>query len=346
MNLNPTQPEPDNWDAFVEARGGHLLQTSRWGRLKRLFGWQDQVVALSRRDEITAGALVLFRPLPLGLGTVAYIPRGPVVDWSDEAQVEALMQTLDEAARARRAILLKLEPDSPDSPSLRQRLLQLGFRSSPQTVQPPRTIIVDLNGTEEELLARMNQGTRRKIRLAGRKGISVRRGNASDLASFNELMRVTGQRDAFGVHSPDYYQRVFELFAPDHAALLMASYEGKDVAGLMVFAWGRTAIYLYGASSNEERERMPNHTLQWEAIRWAREQGCTTYDLWGIPDADQAELEAQFEGRHDGLWGVYGFKRGFGGRIVRAVGAWDRAYQPLGYKAYTLYTRWRGGGEG
>jgi peptidoglycan pentaglycine glycine transferase (the first glycine) len=346
MSLIPSRPDPDTWDAFAEAQGGHLLQTSRWGRLKRSFGWQDQIVALSDGGRFTGGALILFRPLPLGMGSIAYVPRGPVVDWSNEAQVEALMEALDEAARAHRAVLLKLEPDSLDTPLLRERLSQLGFCPSPQTVQPPRTIVVDLSGTEEELLARMNQGTRRKIRLAARKGITVRRGDISDLASFNALMRVTGQRDAFGVHSPDYYRQAFELFAPDHAALLMASYEGKDVAGLMVFAWGRTALYLYGASSNEERERMPNHALQWEAIRWARERACTTYDLWGIPDADEAELEAQFERRHDGLWGVYGFKRGFGGRVVRAVGTWDKAYQPLGYRAYTLYAKLRRGSEG
>jgi peptidoglycan pentaglycine glycine transferase (the first glycine) len=154
-------------------------------------------------------------------------------------------------------------------------------------------------------------------------------------------MQVTGSRNAFGVHSAAYYRRAFELFAPDHAALLLASYEGQDLAGLMVFALGETAWYFYGASSNAERERMPTYALQWEAIRWARERGCTIYDLWGIPDEDEATLEAQFQTRSDGLWGVYGFKRGFGGTIARSVGAWDRVYNPLLYAMYSTVVRSR-----
>ena len=102
----------------------------------------------------------------------------------------------------------------------------------------------------------------------------------------------------------------------------------------MTLALGKRAWYLYGASSNEERERMPNYAVQWEAIRWARERGCTEYDMWGIPDVDEATLEAQFQHRQDGMWGLYGFKRGFGGSIWRAVGAWDKPYKPLLYAGY------------
>jgi peptidoglycan pentaglycine glycine transferase (the first glycine) len=98
---------------------------------------------------------------------------------------------------------------------------------------------------------------------------------------------------------------------------------------------------MYGASSNEHRDRKPNHALQWEAIRWAKSRGCATYDLWGIPDEDEATLEAQFQKRHDGLWGVYGFKRGFGGRVYRSVGAWDRVDNPAIYTAYRLAVRQR-----
>jgi lipid II:glycine glycyltransferase (peptidoglycan interpeptide bridge formation enzyme) len=132
---------------------------------------------------------------------------------------------------------------------------------------------------------------------------------------------------------------VFEGFQPDHAALFIASYAGRDLGALMAFRLGESAWYLYGASSNEERDRMPNHALQWEAMRWARENGCKTYDMWGIPDEEEAVLEAQFETRHDGLWGVYGFKRGFGGRVWRSVGAWDRVYNPLLYQVYQIAVR-------
>jgi peptidoglycan pentaglycine glycine transferase (the first glycine) len=113
---------------------------------------------------------------------------------------------------------------------------------------------------------------------------------------------------------------------------------------LMVFAQGKRAWYLYGASRSAHREKMPTYMLQWEAIRWAKSKGCQVYDLWGIPDADEETLEAQFSKRSDGLWGVYRFKRGFGGRVTRTMGAWDRVYNPVLYRLYNLVIRLRGFG--
>ena len=107
----------------------------------------------------------------------------------------------------------------------------------------------------------------------------------------------------------------------------------------MVFAVGDSAAYLYGASSDEERQRMPAYAAQWAGLRWAKARGCTSYDLWGIPDATEEELEAGFTDRQDGLWPVYRFKRGFGGEIKRTVGAADRVYNKL---LHRLYVRRRG----
>jgi lipid II:glycine glycyltransferase (peptidoglycan interpeptide bridge formation enzyme) len=234
---------------------------------------------------------------------------------------------------------------------MRERLLALGLVESPQTVQPPNTILIDIDNPQGEVennddpaLRRMSGSTRRKIRQAYRKGIEVRRGGADDVDAFARLAEVTSERNEFGVHSADYYRHAAELFAPEHATLLMASYEGVDIAGLFAFALGRMAWYFYGASSNRERNRMPTYALQWEAIRWAREQGCTVYDLWGIPDADEEMLEAEFQQRQDGLWGVYGFKRGFGGEVMRTVGAWDLPLRPLLYRLYALAMRRRQNG--
>ena len=150
-------------------------------------------------------------------------------------------------------------------------------------------------------------------------------------------MQLTAQRDNFGVHEPQYYRAAFEIFAPQHAALFMAEFDGQPLAGVMAFACGQQAAYLYGASSNEERQRMPSYAAQWAAIQWANNQGCHTYDMWGIPDADEAELEGKFTDRKDGLWPVYRFKRGFGGQIRRTVGAADRVYNRTLYRFY----RWR-----
>jgi lipid II:glycine glycyltransferase (peptidoglycan interpeptide bridge formation enzyme) len=185
----------------------------------------------------------------------------------------------------------------------------------------------------------MKQKTRYNIRLAEKKGVTTRLGTAADLPAFHGIMQVTGQRDRFGIHALAYYHAAYELFAPAQVALIVAEFEGKPLAGVMVFAWGETAAYLYGASSDEERQRMPAYAAQWAAMRWARAKGCTIYDLWGIPDAPEEELEAQFTGRTDALWPVYRFKRGFGGEIRRVVGAADRVYNPLLHRLY----RWRRG---
>jgi peptidoglycan pentaglycine glycine transferase (the first glycine) len=159
------------------------------------------------------------------------------------------------------------------------------------------------------------------------------------------MMQVTGGRDGFGVHSLEYYRRAFELFHPAGACeLLVAEFEGKPLAALMVFAHGRRAWYVYGASNDEERNRMPTYLLQWEAIRWAKARGCEEYDLWGVPDENEETLESNFESRNDGLWGVYRFKRGFGGEIRRAAQALDRVYNPLLYKLYLWRMAGREGG--
>jgi lipid II:glycine glycyltransferase (peptidoglycan interpeptide bridge formation enzyme) len=333
--------DPAAWDRFVKAKQGHILQTSHWGTLKSAFGWDHEIVMIGEHSGIISGAMVLFRSVPLKLGVIAYIPRGPIVNWQDEQEVKSLFGALDYVARDRRAALLKIEPDIEDTPDARKQLRALGFRPSPQAVQPPRTAVLDILGTDDEILARMNQGTRRKIRTAEKRGVVVRQGGKRDLESFSALTEMTGERDSFNVHSPDYFRAVYDLCEADYGALFIASFGGKDLGGVMVFAVGRRAWYLYGASSNEERERMPNYALQWKAIQWARARGCTQYDLWGIPDEVEETLEAQFQDRSDGLWGVYGFKRGFGGQVYRSVGAWDRVYNPAIYTAYRLAVRYR-----
>src|SRR5688572_7230946 len=156
------------------------------------------------------------------------------------------------------------------------------------------------------------------------------------------MMQTTGSRNEFGVHEPAYYEKAYDLFVPNgDAALILAEHEGDALAGIMVFAKGKTAWYLYGASSDVKRNLMATYGVQWAAIQWAKKRGCIEYDLWGIPDEDEATLEAQFEQRSDGLWGVYGFKRGWGGKVVRSAGTWDKVYNPLVYAAYKLALRWR-----
>ncbi|HQE92075.1 MAG TPA: peptidoglycan bridge formation glycyltransferase FemA/FemB family protein [Anaerolineae bacterium] len=320
---------PEVWDAFVAAHpAGTILQTSRWAQLKATFGWDWEIVTLD--DIPSGGALVLYRPLPLKVGTIAYIPRGPLVDWNNAPTVTTLFEVLSTAARRHQAWALWLEPELLDTPAAQAQLRELKLQPARRTIQPPRTIIVDIAPAEDVILAQMRSKTRYNIRLAERKGVTVRAGTVDDTAAFYALMTETGNRDTFGIHSEAYYRRVFELFLPaGEAALLLAEVEGELVAALVVFALGAKAWYLYGASSDRHREKMPPYALQWAAIRWAKAHGCTSYDLWGIPDYDEETLEAQFTARNDGLWGVYRFKRGFGGQIVRCVGLWEQALHRL-----------------
>jgi lipid II:glycine glycyltransferase (peptidoglycan interpeptide bridge formation enzyme) len=330
--------------SFPEA---HILQTRAWGDLKSAFGWKAVYVTTSRADGPPGqlGAQVLFRRFPLGL-TIAYIAKGPVggeAALADPACWDALWQEVDSLCRKQRAVFLKLEPDqfetriAPAQASVDARLAPpRGFRASLQTIQPRRTLVVDLSGDEEQVLSRMKQKTRYNIRLAAKKGVVVH--PSMDLDTFYRLMMVTGERDMFGVHSREYYQRAYELFQPrDECIMLAAEYQGEPLSALMAFARGRRAWYFYGASGNAHRERMPTYLLQWTAMQWARARGCLSYDLWGVPDFDESFLEAHFSERSQGLWGVYRFKRGFGGELMRSCGSWDRVYNPA---LYTLY-RWR-----
>jgi lipid II:glycine glycyltransferase (peptidoglycan interpeptide bridge formation enzyme) len=276
----------------------------------------------------------------LRLGTLAYIPYGPLLDWHDSAQRDALLAAIDATARRHRAAFLKIEPGHDiDVEPLRHA----GFRPSAQTIQPPATIIIDLDD-EDTMLKRMNQGTRRNIRKSEKFEVVVRQGARADVDSFNAMLDETGERQAFGVHVPRYYERAYDLFVPSgDAVLLMGSYNGLDLAGMFIFKLGGQAWYLYGASRQQEKQRMASFAVQWAGIQWAKQQGCTTYDLYGIPDESEAVLEATFQQRNDGLWGVYRFKRGWGGRVERSIGAWDRIYSRPIYALYQVALRLRGG---
>jgi lipid II:glycine glycyltransferase (peptidoglycan interpeptide bridge formation enzyme) len=314
-----------DWNQFLSQHpNAHILQTGEWGELKSAFGWKPVRIITGN-----FGVQILLRKLPLGF-TIGYIPK-PVI--SNRSVSEQLWKEIDAVCRKHHAIFCKLEPDSWDQQFI---IHHSSFILSKHNIQPPRTLIVDIRGTEEQILAKMKQKTRYNIRLAEKKGVTVRAWD--DLSAFHQMMRITGERDRFGVHAYEYYKLAYELMHPKQMCeILVAEYEGRPLAALFV-AWnGKRAYYLYGASTDDERNRMPTYLLQWEAMKWARARGCEEYDLWGVPDEDEQTLEANFEKRHDGLWGVYRFKRGFGGELKRAAQAIDQVYNPLLYWGYLKF---------
>lgn len=325
---------PSEWDAFISHfPTPHILQTTPWGQLKTDFGWQ--VVHVASPD---CGAQILIKRILPGIN-FAYIPKGPIGEnW------EQLWSEIDAVCRTRNCVFLKVEPDgweSDDSRSLGGHFQPTSsFIQSQQSIQPVRTLLVDITGEETQILGRMKQKTRYNINLALKKNVVVK--PYTDLGAFYTLMEITSQRDQFGIHSLAYYQRAFELFdGRDLCQLLVAEFEGVPISALMVFKVENRAWYFYGASSDAHRDMMPNYLLQWEAMRWAKSQGCREYDLWGVPDADLDTLEKNFASRTDGLWGVYRFKRGFGGELRRSAGSWDRVYSPFLYRLYSFWLKYR-----
>ena len=323
-----------HWDAFVSAStGGHLLQSWGWGELKANAGWYPVRLALcdTEHEQIVAAAQVLRRTaarIPLSFGHLAYIPKGPVVDWSNpdtSSIVPAFFSQLHLYVRKQGALALQVEPTqevgSQASNEFARCMKRMHFQPA-QAIQPRRTIVLDLTPDENILLANMKEKWRYNIRLAERKGVRVRVAETvADVANWYGLLQTTSTRDGFGIHTKKYYLRAWQIFAPhNQARLFLADFNGQLLAGIFVGLMAKQAVYLYGASSNEQRQLMPNHLLQWEAIRWAKQAGATSYDFWGIPETDDPS---------EAMAGVYRFKSGWGGRIVRFPGNFEYSYHPL-----------------
>lgn len=314
----------------------HVLQTWEWGSVKAQTGWAATRLYWSDGTRVHAAATLLVRGINRLPWTVAYVPKGPLLDWSDADGAEQVLRDVEAYARRSRAMFVKIDPDvspeAPDGQALLGLLKRRGWKPSAEQIQFRNTALLDLTPDEEALLAGMKSKWRYNVRLARRRGVQVVHGGLDDLSTFYGLYLETGRRDGFIVRPFGYYAETWRTFmepvddqAPS-AHLLMAQVAGEPLAGLMLFRFGRTAWYLYGASSSQQRQLMPNHLLQWEAIKLACSLGCDTYDLWGAPDVlDEV----------DPMWGVWRFKEGFGAQFAPHIGAWDCPLSPLAYWGYT-----------
>jgi lipid II:glycine glycyltransferase (peptidoglycan interpeptide bridge formation enzyme) len=211
----------------------------------------------------------------------------------------------------------------PQGQAIVSELKRRGWGYSSDQIQFKNTVLIDLNATEEELLARMKQKTRYNIRLAEKKGVVVRVGTQKDFSLLYKMYAETSVRDGFVIRAEGYYQTVWTLFLASNdpsCEPLIAEVEGEPVAAIFVFYFSGRAYYVYGMSRSAHREKMPTYLLQWEAMKRAQAKGCQVYDLWGAPDVFDES---------DSMWGVYRFKEGLGGQVVRTLGAWDFAPNPL-----------------
>ncbi|MCB2214259.1 aminoacyltransferase [bacterium] len=338
-----TVENPDDWNCLItDLPGAHALQTWQWGQVKANIGWQAHPLAW--RDgagTVCAAALVLQRSMRLGL-SVMYAPRGPMLDWEKTDLVATVLDDMQAFARERGAIFLKIDPELPlgvgipgeedEQPNpaglaVQEGLAARGWRFSDEQIQFRNTVLVGLNEDEDDLLMRMKSKTRYNIRLAKRRGVTVRAGGVDDIDLLYRMYAHTSIRDDFLIRGKDYYALVWRtFFEAGLAEALIAEVEGEPVGAVVIFRFGGRAWYIHGMSLDEHREKMFSYRLQWEAMVRAKVAGCTAYDMWGAPDV--------FD-KSDPMWGVYRFKDGFGGQVVRTLGAWDYPVRPLVYRLYS-----------
>jgi len=324
------------WDQIVlQHPQGSLFQRWGWGELKQRHGsWLPVRMTVTDGTRIAAAQLLLKHFYGVA---VAYVPRGPL--FSGDATLDrTLLDTVRSTAKRHRAGFLRLEPNllETDSAATSQVLLPAQRFRLAEPLQPHSTIHLDLTPPVDQLFAACARSHRAHVRRAQRRGVAVRVGtSAADLATFYRMMTAVSQRQQFAIHARDYYATAWQLFAAHgDACLLIAELDGEAIGAFLVFRSGLDAYYLYSGTTAAGLKHEANYLLQWQAIAWAKAQGCARYDLWGIPDAygqllqappsEQAQLQQQAAAHP--LAGVYGFKQGWGGQVVRYVPAYDQVY--------------------
>jgi lipid II:glycine glycyltransferase (peptidoglycan interpeptide bridge formation enzyme) len=342
--------DPTRWNTTLASLpNAHLLQSWEWGELKSKYGWEAQRLIWKDGNETPfAAAQILQRDLLLpGISrrfSLLYCPRGPALRWSDPELRAQVLEDLQRITEIQKAVFLKIDPDLPISSvqpdaaqttsqnpageNTREALEEKQWRASVEQIQFRNTFLLDLSEPEDQLLSGMKQKTRYNIRLAGRRGVSVRLGDLNDFDLLYRMYAETSVRDGFAIREPGYYHDAWGSFIQAGIAQpLIAQVDETPVAAVIVYKFADTSLYMYGMSGDQHREKMPNYLLQWEAIRWSKDEGCKVYDFWGAPETIHPE---------DPLWGLYRFKSGFGTRFVYTLGAWDYVAKPIPYWLYTV----------
>jgi lipid II:glycine glycyltransferase (peptidoglycan interpeptide bridge formation enzyme) len=321
--------DPQQWNASLSAiPGAHVLQSWEWGELKRKFCWDPVRLLFVENGAVRAAAQVLRRPIPRTPFGVMYVPKGPALDYANTPLLRAVLAALEDHGRKQRAVFVKADPDIEVGSPAAQVMPDRGWQISAEQIQFRNTVTLDLTPAEDEILGGMKPKWRYNIRLAEKKGVRVESATEQDLPLFYELYRETSSRDDFLIRPFAYYQQVWTTMMRGGLAHLFIARVGDEaIAALILFLMGSRAWYFYGASRDTRRELMPNHLLQWEAMRWAKEHGVAEYDFWGAPD----RLEES-----QPMYGVYRFKMGFGARFTERIGAYDYVFNPALYYLYAV----------
>ena len=329
-----TKETEQEYTEFLESHERcNFQQSLEWGKVKT--NWIKEVVlAEDENHKIIGSICVWIRKMPI-FGNMMYSSRGPVCDIHDKKVLEQLTDGIKELGKKYNAFVLRIEPDiKKDDQEFRKIVEEIGYKIKDDAkdfkdeIQPRFVFRLDIKGkTEDEVLAGCHQKTRYNIRLAKRKGVVVKEGTREDLKDFHKIMIETGSRDGFIIRSLDYFEKMYEELAPKHMKLLMAYYEDKPISGIIPIMYGNKTWYLYGASSNQHRNLMPNYLLQWEMIRQAIQNKCDIYDFRGVSGVVD-ETHPQY--------GLYRFKKGFGAEFTEFIGEVYWPFKPLTYKLYKI----------
>ncbi len=327
------EKEKDRFNDFISRHPrGHFLQLWEWGQVKEGMGWEKLPLVLEKDGEIQGALLILKRNLPLpGLKrSIFYAPRGPVVDMENPELNQLLFEGARKAAREHGAIFLKIDPDINHENEVYKCILRdCGFKENKtgmnfEGVQPRFVFRLDISSTESKLLEQMHSKWRYNIRLAGKKGVEIRTArDKDDLKAFYAILTETAWRDKFLIRGYEYFEWIWDYMVENQfAKIFIAEHQGDVIAATLAMITGNKVWYLYGASSNNKRNFMPNYLIQWAMIQWAKDMGCTLYDFRGVSgDLDESNP----------LFGLYRFKKGFGGEFTEFVGEWDQVYSTVFY---------------
>jgi peptidoglycan pentaglycine glycine transferase (the first glycine) len=335
----------EQWNGFLTSQlRGHLLQSYEWGELNRCLG--GNIYRLGALDDgRMVGALMLSVapvPLPVSLPGIRlnwlYGSRGPTVEHPASPALRVLLEQAHVLARKERAVALRLEPNiADDDPAIDDWLAAyraLGFQTNPTAVHGRRSWVLDIRPSAEELLANFKMTWRQNVRSAERKGVVIREAeNDADFDAYYELLKVTSERDAFFIHQKDYHREILRQFASKgDAVLYLAEHEGETIAAKMLIRFGDWCWDMFGASSNSKRNLKATYLLQYRCLQWAKSRGCSYFDFRTIPEI----LEPGEE-----MWGVYEYKKGFGGFSRLNMPTQDYVYRSLVYNAWRNFVEMR-----
>lgn len=317
MNIN-------EYEKFCESYG-NFMQSSKWAEVKS--NWGHEFIEVKSYDgSIIGSMLVLIKKIPIIKRTMLYVPRGPVCDMHDKEVLSEIFEQLCLIAKKYRAYTVKLDPmiDIADTESV-ENLKALGFIHHPerlgyQTVQCRENYMIDIKGkSSEEVFEGFKSKWRYNIRLAQRKGVICGFYGEEAVDDFVCLMKETSERDGFNMRSREYFKKILRSF-PKNSGLCMCSLDGCPLSGALFINYAGTMSYVYGCSSNQYRNYMPNYLMQWTMIKLACDSECSVYDFCGIP--------YWYDKTHKN-YGVYRFKHGFGGYIKTYAGEFDYNFSPI-----------------